>query len=79
MEELVRYIVEHLVDNKEDVSVEMNNDSETSSTIYISAKPSIIGKIIGKNGKIASSIRQIVKTASANSGKKYYVQIIEKQ
>lgn len=78
MEELVRYIVEHLVDNKEDVSVEINQDNETTSTIYISAKPAVIGKIIGKNGKVASSIRQIVKTASANTGKRYYVQIIER-
>ena len=78
MEELVRYIVEHLVDNKEDVSVEINEDSENSFTIYISAKPDIIGKIIGKGGKVASSIRQIVKTASANTGKRYYVQIIER-
>ncbi len=78
MEELVRYIVEHLVDNKEDVTVEINEDNATSSTIYISAKPEIIGKIIGKGGKVASSIRQIVKTASANTGKRYYVQIIER-
>lgn len=77
MEELVRYIVEHLV-NSEDVKVELSKDSETSATIYVTADKSVIGKIIGKNGKIVSSIRQIVKTASANTGIKYYVQIMEK-
>lgn len=78
MEELVRYIVEHLVDDTSSVSVELSKDSETSATIYIHADKNVIGKIIGKNGKIAGSIRQIVKTASANTGVKYYVQIIEK-
>lgn len=79
MEELVKYIVEHLVENKEDVKVELNKDSDTTSTIYVEVDKNSIGKVVGKNGKIANSIRSIVKTASANSNMRYYVQIIEKQ
>lgn len=79
MEELVRYIVEHLVPSKEDVKVEINKDSETTSTIYVHVSKDCIGKVIGKNGKIASSIRSIVKTASADSNMRYYVQIMERE
>lgn len=79
MEELVRYIVEHLVPNKEDVKVELNKDNDTTCTIYVEVNKDCIGKVIGKNGKIASSIRSIVKSASANSNIRYYVQIKEKE
>ena len=78
MEELVRYIVEHLVSNKDAVKVETNKDNETTSTIYVEVGKEDMGKVIGKNGKIASSIRSIVKTASADTKMKYYVQIVEK-
>lgn len=78
MEELVRFIVEHLVSNKDAVKIETSKDNENTSTIFVEVDKEDMGKVIGKNGKIASSIRAIVKTASADSNMRYYVQIVEK-
>lgn len=74
MEELVKYIVESLVSNVEDVKVVSEEDGDVV-VIRVNVNPSDVGKVIGKNGKIATSIRAIVKSASAKSGKRYIVKI----
>lgn len=73
MQELVEYIVNSLVDNPENVEVEIDN-----STIYIKATKDEIGKIIGKQGKIAKAIRTTVKAASIKNNTRWSVEIIEK-
>lgn len=77
MKELVKYIVDTLTEGA-DVEVEY---SETKpSEIVVSASKEDIGKVIGKQGRIAKSIRTIVKAASAKEGKKKFftVSIVEK-
>lgn len=78
MEELVKYIVCELVENKDAVEVVSKEESEkvTVMTVFVSADD--IGKVIGRNGKVAGSIRTIVKSASAKSGKRYIVKIGER-
>lgn len=78
MKELVKYIVDTLT-NGADVSVEYSNDKPNE--IVISASKEDIGKVIGKQGRIAKSIRTIVKAASAKQDiKKYYtVSIVERE
>ena len=75
MKELVEYIVRSLVDNPEDVSV---NETSGSSVIIleISVGSTDIGKVIGKEGRIANAIRTIVKAAAATSDKKVTVEIL---
>ncbi|MBL6722694.1 MAG: KH domain-containing protein [Candidatus Margulisbacteria bacterium] len=75
MKELVEYIVRSLVDNPEDVSV---NETSGSSVIIleISVGSTDIGKVIGKEGRIANAIRTIVKAAAAKSDKKVTVEIL---
>ena len=77
MKALVKYIVDTLTDGA-DVSVEYADNKPTE--IVISASKDDIGKVIGKQGRIAKSIRTIVKAASGKQGKrKYYsVSIVEK-
>lgn len=74
MEELVKYIVESLVSDTEGVKVTSEEDGDVV-VIRVNVNPSDIGKVIGKNGKIATSIRAIVKSASAKTGKRYIVKI----
>jgi len=76
MEELVRYIVNTLVENKEAVSItSAENEKETVVTVKVAKED--MGKVIGRHGKIAESIRSIVKTASSGTGKRYFVKFDE--
>lgn len=75
MKELVEYIVKSLVDSPDFVDV---NETAGSSVIIleISVGQSDIGKVIGKEGRIANAIRTIVKAAAAKSDKKVTVEIL---
>lgn len=78
MEELVKYIVDQLVENKEAVSVASSKAEDGYTTIHVAVAKEDMGRVIGKNGKIAQALRAIVKTASAKSTEKYLVKIDEK-
>ncbi len=77
MEELVRFIVGELVDNKD--AFEVSSQVEDGiNVINIYADKDEIGKIIGKQGRIAKAIRTIVKAGSGKDSKKVSVEIIER-
>ena len=78
MEELVKYMVESLVADKEAVTVSSVDESEKVTIINVLVDKNDIGKVIGRNGKIAASIRTIVKSASAKLNKKYIIKIGER-
>ncbi|MPM41059.1 hypothetical protein SDC9_87708 [bioreactor metagenome] len=77
MEELVRYIAQNLVDEPEAVTVESREEGDTV-VISLSVAPSDMGKVIGRQGRIAKAIRTVVKAASVREEKKYMVDIVEK-
>ena len=77
MEELVRYIAQNLVDEPEAVTVESREEGDTV-VISLSVAPSDMGKVIGRQGRIAKAIRTVVKAASVREDKKYMVDIVEK-
>lgn len=77
MEELVTYIVKSLVVNKDDVKVESAKENENTIILKVTVNPSDLGKVIGKNGKVANSIRAIVKSAQTDNNVKYFVKIME--
>ncbi len=72
MTELVKYIIDNLVEHKDQVVV-----SEDNGVIKVSVAKDDMGKVIGKQGKIAKAIRAIVKSACAKDDKKYSVEILE--
>ena len=75
MKELVEYIARSLVDRPEDVNIqEIENDK--SITIELRVAQEDMGKVIGKQGKIAKSIRTLTKAAAAKQNKKVSVEII---
>ena len=72
MTELVEFLVKELVEDKDKVNVTLDGD-----TINISVSKDDMGKVIGKQGRIAKAIRTIVKAASSKENKKYTVEILE--
>jgi len=79
MENLVKYIVSKLVEDESKVEVVSENEGEKVVVIKVMADKDDMGKIIGRNGKIANGIRTIVKSASLKSGKRYIVKVLEKE
>ena len=76
MKNLVEVIAKQLVDFPEEVSVSQREDEHTV-ILELKVAPSDMGKIIGKQGKIAKAIRTIVKSSSASLSKKVVVEINE--
>lgn len=76
MGELVEFIAKSLVDNPDEVFV---NEVEGSQSIIIELKvaPEDMGKIIGKQGRIAKAIRTVVKAAAIKDNKRVVVEIIQ--
>jgi predicted RNA-binding protein YlqC (UPF0109 family) len=76
MLELVKYIAQSLVDNPDEVKVN-EVEGEKSIVLELSVAQEDMGKVIGKQGRIAKAIRSVVKASSTKSNKKYVVEIIE--
>ena len=77
MLELVKYIVFAFAENKDEVEF-IENEEDGVVTITVVLNENDMGKVIGRQGKIAKAMRTIVKSASAKSGKKYNIEIKEK-
>jgi len=75
MKELVEFIARSLVDNPDDVQV-TEIEEENSIIIELRVAPDDMGKVIGKQGKIAKSIRTLTKAAAAKAGKRVAVEIM---
>ena len=74
MKELVEVIAKALVENPDEVVVtESVKDDET--VIELSVAPADMGKVIGRQGRIAKAIRSVVKAASSKEDKKVIVEI----
>ena len=76
MEELVRFIAKNLVDEPDSVQVESREEGDTV-VISLSVAPNDMGKVIGRQGRIAKAIRTVVKASSVREEKKYMVDIVE--
>ena len=75
MDQLVLFIARSLVDQPDAVKVEMREEDD-AFVIELSVDPADVGKVIGKQGRIAKAIRTIVKAASVDAEKKYVVDIL---
>lgn len=75
MKELVEIIAKALVDNPDEVVVTETSD-ENEVTISLTVAQSDMGKVIGKNGRIAQAIRSIVKSAASKDSRKINVKIM---
>lgn len=76
MKELVEYITKALVDNADEVSVNQIN-GEKSVILEVKVASEDMGKVIGKQGRIAKAIRTVVKAAATKEGKRAVVEILQ--
>ena len=76
MKELVEVIAKALVDDPDSVAVSERQDGRTT-VIEVRVADSDMGKVIGKQGRIAKAIRSVVKVAAAKGDKKVVGDIIQ--
>ena len=76
MKELVEVIAKSLVDNPSEVHVN-EVQGEQSLIVQLKVAPEDMGKVIGKQGRVAKAIRTVVKAAALNEEKKVAVEIID--
>ncbi len=76
MEELLLTVARALVDYPEQVSINLV-EGEKSIILELKVAPDDMGKVIGKQGRIARAIRTLVKAAAAHQGKRVIVEIIQ--
>ncbi len=72
MDELLKFLVKSLVENEEAVEVTKEED-EKAITYRVKVAENDLGKVIGKNGKTAMSIRTIIKSIANKLHKKVFV------
>jgi len=76
MEQLITEIVKGLVDDKDSVTITRDEpDAEGVVVYHISVSPDDMGRVIGKQGRIAKAIRTVVRSAASRTGEKAVVEI----
>jgi predicted RNA-binding protein YlqC (UPF0109 family) len=75
MEQLIRVIARALVDHPQDVQIQVKEDAR--GLVYeLSVHPDDVGKVIGKQGRIAKALRTVVSSAAVKERKRIMVDII---
>jgi len=76
MEEILLTIVKALVDDPDAVSVTSHVEEDETLVLTLNVADDDKGRVIGKQGKIASAVRSVMKAAASQSGKKVVVKIV---
>ena len=75
-ENVLKYVVSFLVEKPEEVSIR-EVEGEKNSILELKVSETDIGKVIGRNGRIAKSLRTLVTAASAKEGKNFTLEIVD--
>ena len=76
MKELLLYMAKNLVDEPDAVTV-TESENDEGKVLQLHVAPSDMGKVIGRQGRIAKEIRTIVKTVAQRTGEKITVDIVD--
>jgi uncharacterized protein len=76
MKELVQYLAKSLVNNPDAVEVK-ETEGETASVLELRVAKEDLGRIIGKQGRTAKSIRTILNAAASRTNRKVVLEIVE--
>ena len=75
MKELLLYIAKNLVDDPDQVTV-TESEGEDGKVLQLHVAPGDMGKVIGRQGRIAKEIRTIIKSVAQRKGQRVNVEII---
>ena len=76
MKELLLYMAKNLVDNPDEVTV-TEIDNEDGKVLELRVAEGDLGKVIGRQGRIAKEIRTIIKTVALRTGERVSVEIMD--
>ncbi len=76
MEEMLKVLVKDIVDNPDAVSVTTRVEDKTN-VLELRVDPADMGKVIGRQGKIAKAIRTLMKAYATKNGTKINVEIMD--
>jgi predicted RNA-binding protein YlqC (UPF0109 family) len=76
MEEMLRFLVKELVSDPSQIEINSRKEGNVT-TLELKVSPDDMGKVIGKQGKIAKSIRTLMKAYGAKIGEKINVDILD--
>ncbi|MDD6565049.1 MAG: KH domain-containing protein [Clostridiales bacterium] len=76
MKEVLEIIAKALVDNPDMVNITEVNNEDNSITLELRVAEGDMGKVIGKQGRIAKALRTVVKAAASRENKKVSVDIV---
>jgi|WetSurMetagenome_2_1015567.scaffolds.fasta_scaffold14158_8 uncharacterized protein len=78
MKQLIEYIVSNIVNHPESVVITEEKTEDGEATKYlIKVDPEDVGRVIGKQGKVIKSIRQIVRIAAIQKGTRAIVDLLD--
>ena len=76
MKELLLYMAKNLVDDPESVTV-IETENEDGKVLKLRVAEGDMGKVIGRQGRLAKEIRTIIKTVAQRTGEKVTVEIVD--
>jgi predicted RNA-binding protein YlqC (UPF0109 family) len=76
MKELLLYIAQNLVENPDDVTV-TEKEAEAETVYELRVAQSDMGKIIGRQGKVAKEIRTLMRSVAQRQGKRIRIDIVD--
>lgn len=77
MVELIKYIIGQFAEHPDEIEYDVVEDGRNVN-VTVTLAPSDMGKVIGRQGKIAKAIRTLVRAASAKGNKRYNIEIKER-
>ncbi|MDX6521790.1 MAG: uncharacterized protein QOG02_1355 [Gaiellales bacterium] len=77
MEEILTHLARELVDNPDQVRVERIEREDGELVLELHVAPEDMGKVIGKQGRIARALRTVVKASSVRAGRRVHVEIAD--
>ena len=76
MKELLTYVAQNLVEHPEQVTV-TESESGGETVLELRVAPEDMGKVIGRQGRIAKEIRTLIRSAAQKAGKRVSVEIMD--